>query len=152
MNSPDWLDHALDAHLASRPTRIGDIPVSADFQERCRDSAFAALDVLKMRQQLASIGQFPGSLWELFSALATRASVGLDRVFRGFGSDWADACEFEPGWNRQVQREEIFHSGGACEGDEVRAFIAKASDSTADVFGLRDRAVGDGDIDDGTEL
>lgn len=85
MTAPDWLNHALHAHLASRPTRIGDIPVSADFQERCRDAALAALDVLKMRRQLASSGNVPGSLLDLFSLLATRASVGLERVFQTFG-------------------------------------------------------------------
>lgn len=81
--SPDWLEQAVQAHLATKAKPAP--PASPEFRARCRTAALGALEVLKMQQHRQQLTDVPGSLVEYFEALARLAGVKLDTAFQTLG-------------------------------------------------------------------
>jgi len=81
--SPDWLEQAVQAHLAAKANPVP--PASPEFRARCRTAALGALDVLKMQQHRQQLAEAHGSLLDHFEALARLAGVKLDAAFQTLG-------------------------------------------------------------------
>jgi hypothetical protein len=91
--SPDWLEQAVQAHLAAQAGTPP--PASPEFRARCRTAGLAALDVLKMQRHRPELAATPGSLIDHFQALARLAGVKLDGVLQTLGiprTDMTDAA------------------------------------------------------------
>ncbi len=77
--TPDWVEQAVQAHLASQAPPAP--PASPEFHARCRAAGLAVLAVKKMKEQRVHLLAQPGSLLDHFDELADQAGVKLDDAF-----------------------------------------------------------------------
>lgn len=96
--TPDWVEQAVQAHLASQARPVP--PASPDFLARCRAAGLAALSVLKMKQQRQHLSARPGSLFDHFNELADQAGVKLDAAFTAHNISRANVPASAPGLAR----------------------------------------------------